>query len=183
MRRPRVDFDAALWLTVAYFGAAFGILPVLLTGLAMTGAALDGLPYLAANAGVVTLAFTIAAAMLVRAEPSRRLGDLAFTLWALGVAATGAQTVLRIIGGPRQAFSALLSMAAPFTFGLVQLDSVAPLRLGPPDPWALVGVALGFTIAGAVLRARGRKVGAAADHGVTPMRLPGSRHGGDAAGR
>lgn len=174
MRPPRLDRDAALWLAVAFFAAAFGILPVLLAGLAVKGSALDGVAYYAANAVVVGLAFATVGALLVLADPARRMRDLAFTLWVVGVAATGALAVLRLIEAPRAAFATVLSMVAPLTFGFVQLDSLSPLRLAPPDPWALAGVLVGALLARAVLRLRGRKVGVAAEHGVVPMRLPGS---------
>lgn len=170
MRPPRIDYDAALWFAVAYFAAAFGILPVLLAGLALTGAArLD--VYVYANAGVVTLAFAIAAGLLTRQRPERRFRDMVLTLWVLGLAASAALAVLQFVGAPRAALGALLTLAAPLTLGFVQLDSVAPVTLGPPDPWALVGVLVGLAVARLVLRARGRKVGEAAEHGVTPMRL------------
>jgi hypothetical protein len=172
VRSLRFDTDAALWFAVAYMGAAFGILPVMLAGLAATGAPLSPLGYIAANAGVQIVAFGTAAALLVRAQPVRRLRDLVFTFYLLYIGAASAMAVLNVIRAPLALPMILAALLAPLTLGAVQVVSLSPLRFADPDVWATVGVCVGFLVGRGYLRLRGRASGSAAAHNVTPMRLP-----------
>lgn len=172
MRRPRFDGDAAIWFAVAYMAAAFGLLPVMVTALAATGGPLGSVGYMAANAGVLIAAYGVTTALLVRAHSSRRLLDLVFTFWALGIGFSVAAALLQFIGAPAAPTTVIGTLLASLTFGAVQIIGFAPLKLAEPDVGALLGVLLGFVAGRAYLRIRGRKSGAAADTAVTPMRLP-----------
>jgi hypothetical protein len=172
VRAPRFDGDAAIWFAVAYMAAAFGLLPVMVTALAATGSPLGTWGYIAANAGVLIAAYGVTTALLVRGNSSRRLADLVFTFWLLGIGFSVAAAMLQFIGAPGSPTTVIGTIVAPFTFGAVQITGFAPLRLAEPDLGALVGVLVGFGAGRAYLRIRGRKSGSAADTAVTPMRLP-----------
>lgn len=177
MRRPRFDTDAAIWFAVAYMAAAFGLLPVMMGILATTGRGLDKWGYLAANAGVLVTAYAVTTALLVRAHPARRFGDVVATFYVLQSGVAFALAVLQFIGAPRTVLTVLASLLAPLTFGAVQITAVTPLALAEPDVGAIVGVCAGFLIGRTVLRASGRPVGIQAEAVVTPMRLPSSTEG------
>jgi len=172
VRRPRFDGDAAIWFAVAYMAAAFGLLPVMMAALAATGGPLSTLGYIAANGGVLIAAYGVTTALLVRAHPARRLSDLVFTFYVLGIGISVAVAVLQFIGAPAAPTTVIGTLVAPLTFGALQIISLTPLKLASPDIGAALGVVIGFAAGRAYLRIRGRKSGAAADTAVTPMRLP-----------
>jgi hypothetical protein len=178
MKGFRFDTDAAIWFAVAYVAAAFGLLPVMLAALAATGGPLGTWGYLAANAGVLIVAYGVTTALLVHTHPVRRLRDLLVTLYLLGLGFALAAAVLQFIGAPSAVGTVIGTLAAPLTFGAVQIVSLAPLKLAEPDVGAVLGVMVGFVLGRVYLRIRGRKSGAAADTAVTPMRLP-SAHADD----
>jgi hypothetical protein len=173
MKHFRIDWDASFWFAVAFLAAGFALPPVLLAAVVALDSGLGAsMPYNVVNAGVQVLAFALTAGLLVIARPARRLLHVVAGLYALWVGAVGALAVLQLIQKPAQWAAAAASLAAPLTLGAVQVVGLAPLRLGAPDLWAILGVCSGFAGGRLYLRLRNRAAGAAADTPVTPMRLP-----------
>ncbi len=159
LNRPRFDLDAGVWFVVAFVATAFGILPLLAVPMLLGVGRMSDSAYLVADAGLKLVVYGVAAALLVRARPWRRLVDLVATMWVLFVGAAVLMSVVYFLASPGSMASIVRDVASALTFGLVQLESVDPLKLGIPDVAPYVGLALGFWIETARLRRAGRPVG------------------------
>lgn len=171
--RLQIDLDAAGWFVVSFIASAFGLLAVLSVGLAVNHGPLGNFAYLLTQ-GLMSIAiYGTTAALLVRARPWRTLVSLIVTLFLLSVIAAVGLALLRFIAAPG-AWSQLVEDIAPAaTFGLLQVDSLAPFKLGPPDPSPYLGVVLGFLLARWQLRRAGKTVGDAARPRIQPWPLNG----------
>jgi hypothetical protein len=172
LRHLRFDADAALWFAVALLATAFATIPVLSVGLAILGHPLDGALYIGVTGGLVTLVFGVTTAVLVRNRPWRTYADIVWTLYVLQLAAASLLAVGQFVRAPANAGLVARGLIAPLTFGVVQIDSFAPLQVAFPDAWPLVGTLLGLLVGRWLLTRRGRAVGEAARIVVEPMRLP-----------
>ncbi len=173
MKHFRVDWDAAFWFAVAFLAAAFALPPVLLAAVVALDSGLGAsLPYNVVNAGVQMLVFALTAGLLVIAKPARRFIHVVAGFYVLWLGAVAALGVLQLIQKPNEWIKVGATLATPLTLGAVQIVGLAPLKLGAPDLWAILGVCLGFAAGRLYLRLRNRPAGGAADALVIPMRLP-----------
>jgi hypothetical protein len=169
--RPRIDLDAGAWFVMAWIAVAFGTLPVLTLPLLLGTGPFTGPAFLVAQGLWTAVVYAVAGALLVRARPWRRLLDLVVTLFLLTVSAAALMGILRFIVTPGLWWPVADAVVPAATFGLVQIESFVPLKLGTPDVWQYVGLALGFYLGRLALTRAGRPVGAAAAPRITPWPL------------
>ncbi len=178
-----IDFDAAGWFIVAFIASAFGLLLVLPLGLLINGGPLGDTAYFVMQAGLTVAIYGTAAALLVRARPWRSLLELVIALYLLSLLAALGLALVRFVASPGAWGQLAKDLVPALTFGLVQIDSLAPLRFGPPDPSPYVGVAVGFGLMRWWLVRTGKAVGEAARPSIHPWpvkRTPGGERGGSA---
>lgn len=174
LREFRYDWGAAFWYAVSYLASAFALYPILLVGVALTqkDSQIDG-TYAVVVPGIAMLViFAVATYRLVTGDPWRRFPTTMVSLYLLQLVGVTALSITQIVRAPYAAGKVLLSLLAPLSFGVLQVDSLVPLVMAPPDIWAPAGAMLGFWLARARLHRDGRPVGAAADIRLRPLRLP-----------
>lgn len=170
----RIDLDAAFWFAVALVASAFGMLPVLAAGLALLHHPLDGAAYVLVTGGVTGLAFGVVAALLVRARPWRRFGDLVLTLYVLNLAGGLLLALGQLIRTPGLPALIVGPLLAPLSFGAIQIVTLSPLRLDVPDMWPLIGFVAGFWLMRWRFAAHGWPTGDAARVELRPWPLAAS---------
>ena len=79
--------------------------------------------------------------------------------------------LVRFVATPGALLSIVKDVIPSLTFGLVQVESFAPLKLGFPDVAQYLGVAIGFAVERLILRRAGKPVGAEAAPVIKPWPL------------
>lgn len=171
----RPDWAAAFWFAVSYLASVFAVYPVLIAWLIFSGKGVQMDPAYAYIApGIVSLAiFLFATFRLVTGEPWRRFPTTMLTLYALQLGAALVFALLNWIRAPYAIGSIAVSLIGPFTWGLVQVSALSPLKVAAPDFWIPAGALLGFWLGRRRLAAEGRAAGPAADVRLRPLRIPG----------
>ena len=169
--RPHIDLDAAGWFVIAFIATAFGILPVLALPMALGFGRMGDVAFLVAQGLLSVVVYAAAAALLVRARPWRRLLDLIVTLYLLSLLGALLMGLVQFVANPVAVLPIAKQLIPAATFGLVQPDSLAPLKLGFPDAAQYVGLALGFGVERWLLRRAGKPVGLEARPVIDPWPL------------
>jgi hypothetical protein len=169
--RPHIDLDAAGWFVMAFIASAFGILPLLALPMLLGIGRISSEGFLVAQGLLALVVYGVAGALLVRARPWRRLIDLVWTLFLLTLAAALLMAVVRFVAAPGAVLLVAKEVIPAATFGLVQVQSFAPLKLGSPDPAQYVGLAIGLGVERWLLRRAGKPVGAEARPLIEPWPL------------
>jgi hypothetical protein len=169
--RPHLDLDAALWFVVAFIATAFGILPLLALPMALGAGRVGDSGFLVVQGALSIVAYAATTALLVRARPWRRLIDLVLTLFLLSLIGAALMGLVRFVANPKALLLIAKEVVPAATFGLFQVESFVPLRLGPPDVAQYAGLALGFAIERWLLRRAGKPVGSEARPVIKPWPL------------
>jgi hypothetical protein len=169
--RKHIDFDAALWFVVAFIATAFGILPLLALPMALGVGRMGDRGLLVAQGVLAVVVYATAAALLLRARPWRSLLDMVLTLYLLTLLGALLMGLARFVAAPSAGLAIAKEVIPAATFGLVQVETFAPLKLGFPDIAQYVGLAVGFILERWLLRRAGKPVGSEARPIVTPWPL------------
>jgi hypothetical protein len=169
--RQHIDFDAALWFVVSFIATAFGILPLLALPMAVGVGPIGDRGFLVAQGVLAIAVYAVAAALLVRARPWRSLLDLVLTLYLLTLLGALLMGLVRFVAAPTALLQIAKEVIPAATFGLVQVEAFAPLKLGYPDVAQYLGLAIGFALERWLLRRAGKAVGSEARPAVQPWPL------------
>jgi hypothetical protein len=170
--RLHIDLDAASWFILAFIVVSFGILPVLVAPLLLGVGPIGDTAFLISRGALTLVVYSVAASLLVRARPWRRLVDLILALFLLSLLGAVLMAMIRFVADPGSWRPILLEVIPATTFGIVQFRSLEPLRLGAPDIAKYVGVAIGLGVERWLLRRSGKPVGAQATPQIQPWPLP-----------